>query len=384
MNSHRIILGMVWAVVLALEVQAGSLRLIRQISLKEHVREPAGLLGAPTHHVRMISFSPDEKRLAIVAGDHWLHENDPRTHVLIVSTENIAVGFEDLVPGVEYFRKRLIWSPDSQKLLLPGKGSLLTLDGELAGTCQQQSWKSAMELGTGDEGGFLKNDEFAIAFLIPPPRHLPNRVRYRMEGDTRLITFDTMCEPKHAWTINGHPLAMDANPETGFAVVSMMWSGLVLFDTRNGKEVQRWEKEGFEHVQFFDNGKGICRTAEPKVDARPQCWELSSRGVTQKEAPVRSGTPFSTSSRGTLIAFTNATYRYNPFTHFGADGVKDHVLWDYSTGKIVVRWKPSMQKVEHNLELAESEVPWVFSLSSTGKYLAEGGAGIVKIYEVLR
>lgn len=64
--------------------------------------------------------------------------------------------------------------------------------------------------------------------------------------------------------------------------------------------------------------------------------------------------------------------------------LKRRVLWNVSTGQEVVSWRPPTQQIEYHLlkEHVIKSLPFAASLSPTGKFLAEGGSGIVRLYSI--
>jgi hypothetical protein len=58
------------------------------------------------------------------------------------------------------------------------------------------------------------------------------------------------------------------------------------------------------------------------------------------------------------------------------------VVWDFRSGIEVAAWEPGTQTVETARDFQRIVRPAPAAISSTGRYIAEGTEGILRIYEL--
>ena len=74
----------------------------------------------------------------------------------------------------------------------------------------------------------------------------------------------------------------------------------------------------------------------------------------------------------------------NSVKHSATPELERRVLWDYRTGQQLADWIPESQKWQYpigDMKLERSN-RFAFAISPTGRYIAEGGNGVLRLYDI--
>ena len=158
---------------------------------------------------------------------------------------------------------------------------------------------------------------------------------------------------------------------------------------------QKWAWDRFSvsaGILLADSCKAVCsavRSEQNKMPDHAACWstitgaklsEVLKLTLTYLEAFAGSG--------GALVAMTvsNWSCLEGKFWEFldmqgcGEPHPKQRVLWNIETSQEVLSWP--VQRQEFRFRDRHRSEPFALALSSTGKYLAEAGAGQLQFYAV--
>ncbi|HEX5228433.1 MAG TPA: hypothetical protein VFW44_12015, partial [Bryobacteraceae bacterium] len=123
------------------------------------------------------------------------------------------------------------------------------------------------------------------------------------------------------------------------------------------------------------------------------CWDTRTGAKTSENSNVGLDWQGIASAGGDLLAITD----YKNISHHGKlwvfldmDGdhsvARRHLLWNLRTGEEIASWGGPFYQTDlvgRDLKSASKRTePFVLSLSPTGKYVAEGGAGSITVYAV--
>jgi hypothetical protein len=150
--------------------------------------------------------------------------------------------------------------------------------------------------------------------------------------------------------------------------------------------VQPWSEGGpFWDQSFAEGGKSVCAVGGyGRGSLHAQCWDVASGKRIAEFNGFTGGQPAAVSTRGSRVVLTHIRFFRGITEEFDMKSYKNRVVWDFRTGKEVVAWAPQTQVSEtgssHQLENPTEWAP--FAISPTGRYLAEGGNGVLRIYSL--
>ena len=363
-------------------LEAGSLHKVWELRLDPIIKEPAPLGSASPHTVNTIRFSPDEQRLAVVVGMHPI-EGSFTSHLLIVDTNEPGTEnrqFElarGVFPGeVDY--PALLWSPDGGSITV--SGVVIPLGG--GKECSFDSWDAWL-------GGYL--DSHTLVGRLTPA-HVD-----REHPNSRLVLFGSNCQREDIWSVDGAWLIQDVSPDRGLALVLQTYLGHVglfdppkgetlLVDVRRKQVVRRWSATDLmpHQVRFAEGGRTLCAAAGGvrRYAVPAQCVDVDTGKVIADAASVKrawSIVPASESSRVVI-----GQYRPEPDDKPTTSVLDCRIVWDFRTNQQIASWRPEVQKWRYPIGSFRHwrSNPSVFAMSPTGKYTAEGGNGVLRLYEI--
>jgi hypothetical protein len=94
------------------------------------------------------------------------------------------------------------------------------------------------------------------------------------------------------------------------------------------------------------------------------------------------GAPLAAAAGGTRITISDYQALWNfLFREYDAT-VRRGVLWDFRAGSAIADWRPEMQSYQLPGPTRAVTEPFAFAISPDGRYVAEGGDGILRRYKV--
>jgi hypothetical protein len=346
----------------------------------------SGLTGnSESEYVWGLAFSPDETKLAIGFNDQG---QAAASRVIIVSVDHPNSVFRrfdsDRLRGAElYVRENIQWSPSGDFLAAYGRVS--SVQGDRAYRIPEDS----------TFGGFLGNDRFVIA-----KREL--RGVGGMESVNKIEVRRQDFTVEDSWNIaQGLFNVRDTCPHAGTIAIQGMAAGrpdAKMYTTQLVRypgqvEGQLWTSgiAPLGGLILADSCKLICSSygvPSGKEPAHAACWSTESGARIAEDAKLTTTTQEAfAGSGGALIAVTVshwACLNGKFWQFFDIDGCATpethRVLWNIETGQEALSWP--VLKQPFRILNRETSGPFALALSSTGRYLAEGGAGHVQLYAV--
>jgi hypothetical protein len=335
-------------------------------------------LPPPAESVGMLAFSPDEHWIAVVAG--------PRQSELLLLPLN---GSPDqnihIDPGAP-IACGPVWSPNSDAVLVgefAGKQGIAKLYS-IRGT---QLWEHdglRVELFSYNPAGGV------FGFLDPEhllARESPKDGKAGFETlDLEGHVIDTWPAPKQ-WELaalnpNRHLLAVFADHIQSKTLVIDYPSKKMLQTRSNptwlyqdgGRSAGVWQ-------YFAEGGKTLCSVGS--AESRPagaECWDADSGAKIAEFQRFTGGIPAAASACGSRLVLTEET-RFWSKRRSEIDSYGERVVWDFRSGAELAAWQTTGQAVvTHGTSAVIRPTP--VAISSTGHYVAEGGGGILRIYEL--
>lgn len=86
-------------------------------------------------------------------------------------------------------------------------------------------------------------------------------------------------------------------------------------------------------------------------------------------------------SKGTRAIASDFRYIHGLTRDLDGRRYKGRVLWDFGSGKELLSWMPRAQTVIAPFE-KQTKDPYACAISPSGRYIAEGGDGVVRISTV--
>lgn len=360
-------------------------KLLREINLNQIIQERAGLLPAD-HTVRTLVFSPDENWIAIAVGLHRPEGKFKRgevpfqSHLLIVPLQASPDHPIQIDPGAVSGQGDLVWSPNSGALLAevgsPGAQSakLYNLRGE-------ELW----------ERDGPRSKPFVYPWIIGF-LDAGRLLAYHVLKNGSASGFDTMDLQGHVidtWNApkgwNGavinsdrHLLAVFSDQEQSKLLIVDYSSKKVVPIKSDPTWLYRNGSRSFRISAYFaENGKTICTNGSAQSrDTPPQCWDTDSGQKIAEYKGFPGGLPAEASAHGSRIALTQDWFIPRRKDSEKLSGGR--VVWDFRSGTEVTALEargqaPDKYGIVH---------PALIAISATGRYLAEGADGILRIYEL--
>ncbi len=322
-----------------------------------------------------LSFSPDAHRLAAAVGRSLSDES-----LLIIDTnkpreDSHMVDFNS--KGSEHVvSTELSWSASGQQILLGRKKIQLSNQS----TC------------TFPEKALLPPFVFAKGALIAA-RQSPlvfSESGTLLDGQykpMRLSEFDLDCRltgevdlSSDAWSI------YDASSERGILLLywqqqraksSIEWA-LSLLDVVTGTVLRKFPL--LERAKFADSGKIVCGVAGEEWHRAVECVDADNG----TELAITKGwrNPYidtARSARRAILSDFNRKFDWSDLVWREGGSLRKRIIWDFGTGQVLATLRAKFPKVPYG---ASHEFGYQYAISPDGKYVAEGGEGMVTLYRI--
>jgi hypothetical protein len=362
--------------------EAESLHKVWELRLDPLIKESSSSSAKSPHTVSKIQFSPDEHQLAIVVGMHSVAKSFT-SHLLVLKTDTPATVIREseleqgILPGEEDYPV-LLWSPDGDAVSVSGMIILLR-DG---GACSFATWDVWL-------GGYLDNHT-QIGRLTGAPVD-------REHPKSRFLLFGNHCDRGDVWTVEDAWRIDDVSPHSGLALVRQSYLGHVgLFDPPRGatllvdflrrQVLRRWQADELlpHQVRFAEGGKTVCAAGGGvKQYAVPiRCLNVDTGKVIAEAPSVKDALGIVTAADSSRVVISQ--YRPDSDDRPTTPVLERRIVWDFRTGQQIAAWRPEFQKWRYPIGTIGHwrGNPFVFAISPTGRYIAEGGNGVLRLYEV--
>jgi hypothetical protein len=301
-------------------------------------------LAPSAYAVRNLAFSPDEHWIAVLAGPK-------RNDLLVLPVDGTPGQSIHSDPGMPIF-----WGPDWS----PSSDALLV--GEAAGGVL----------------GFI-DGEHLLARAVPGKGKPPAFDTLDLEG--RVI--DTWPAQKQ-WELAAisperHLLAVFSDSDQSKTIL-IDYASKRLIQTKSNPT---WLYQDGNRSQgiweyFAESGKTLCLIGSAESHAAgAECWDVETGEKIAEFHRFPGGMPAAASIHGSRLVLTQVT----PFRSKNGpliDSYGQRVVWDFRSGGEIAAWGITGQIAGKD----NIVVPSAIAISSTGRYIAEGAKGILRIYEL--
>jgi hypothetical protein len=360
-------------------------KLIREINLNAIIHEPTSLLPS-NHSVLDLAFSPDEKWVALAVGRHrkpgpLVPGEFGASHVVVVPFSDPQAKSIQLEPGVGAYAGILSWSPDSRMLIVRPdlNGDQPELYALPSGGLIKESTKLGVVLG------FVARDR-----LLAYPADDPNRLRVYARRQTVFDTFDIEGRFLESWIAPDYWAVFRTSPDRHLAIVGAGWHvarlKTFIFDYETKTVVRNWPEDRPDPVFFAEDGRSVCAVGMYGRDAFPaQCWDVDSGSKIAEFHGFKGGVPAEVSSDGSRILLSHIRLFRGIDPEYDTHSFHNRVVWDFRADKEIASFVPMLQETEvpFSVPPRDKRTEWgPCTISPTGKYLAEGSNGVLRIYEL--
>jgi WD40 repeat protein len=341
---------------------APSPKLLREIDLPAFMR------------VGTLAFSPDEHWIAVIGGGH-------RSELLLLPLDGSPEQTIHIDSGMPIFWGPE-WSPNSGAVVGASAAHKQGL-AKLYSVRGNQLWE---HVNTGQT--IWDADGGVFAFLDPGPllaRQISDKGK-----PAGFETLDLQGQVIDTWPEQKQWQVAAINPDRHLVAVfpDRSLSKTLIIDYPSKRVIQTksnptWLYEGGGRSQgvleyFVEAGKTICTvgSAESRaVDA--ECRDVDSGQKIAEFHRFTGGWPAAASDHASRLVLTQET-RFWSKRRSQIDSYGERVVWDFRAGTEIAAWGVRGQSSGASSIIQPSPV----AISPTGRYLAEGADGILRIYEL--
>jgi WD40 repeat protein len=334
-------------------------------------------LASSADAVRNLSFSPDEHWIAVLAGPK-------RNYLLLLPVDGTPGQGIHIDPGMPIFWGP-DWSPDSRSILVgeaAGSKHGIAKLFDLQGKVLWQRNGPGVELWSRDPAGG------ALGFI--DGEHLLAR---SIPGKGKPAAFDTLdlegrvidaWSPRKQWEFaainpDRHLLAMFSDSDQSETIVIDYASKRVIQTKSNPTWLYRDGNRSQGIWEYFtESGKTLCLVGNAESRANgAECLDVDTGEEIAEFHRFPGGVPAAASVHGSRLVLTQVTaFRSKNGLLIYSYGQR--VAWDFRSGAEIATWGITSQTVGQGSIVA----PPAVAISSTGRYIAEGANGILRIYEL--
>lgn len=327
--------------------------------------------GLPVFALR---FSPDGKRLAVVA-DEYLRDGDFKSRLLIVQVghpQETPVHFE-IDAGIneneiEGPSPAFEWSPSGD--IISAAQALINIS---RGTqCKILNF------------GALVTDQMGVSFDTP--------YTFSKGEPTRINLFDFNCRATGTWEVQEKWVLEEVSQDRSVLLVGRLHGSegidnFLLVDPTLQKVIHRWPARPVHGRQFAERGKVLCNASEVDVGGKVpvECFDVET-GAKIAEAPtINGGSPMQTATKASRLIASDYRRRLDITSdNLLTATLRRRVVWDFRSGKELCSWHPKWQEYGARFTNEPKLVrdPFRFAISPDGNYIVEGGNAILHLYKI--
>ena len=350
---------------------AGKLRKLWDVDLRKQVRRSD---GDPEFPVFALKFSPDGRKLAIIA-DVYERGEGKKSRLLVADVNHPDVGIlqfesEFGLIGSGVGALNFGWTPSGQ--IIYALGRVIHLNGgadcELPGA-----------------SAFISDDIAVSARSYPPSVY----------SSTQVTFFDRNCEERGRWEVPEWWLISDVSTDRHLLSIVREdaarrpgHSERLIVDPVERRVLERWRQNDTSSWvwEFADNGKVVCGGGRPLGSrVAPAICRSVDTGKEIAEPPGSNGVePIATAAQATRAIVSD----YRPSrVPWGADELpgtfKGRAVWDFGTNQLIASWHPATATYGDVFHPGKQiTASFQFAMSPDGQYVVEGGNGIIRFYKI--
>jgi WD40 repeat protein len=355
----------------------GTLHRTWDIDLSGNIVEPQGIVGTHDHPVSAIRFSPDGKKIAVAIDMHSAmqsaRDSHPWgvTHVLIVdATAPDAAPRQFTVEQASNPESPLSleWSPSGTRLLA-GTALIQIADG-----AQCELPDGTNRLFVGDDEILSANKQGREPGVLAPPLFFGYAI------------YDAGCKFRTALSDWKNWAIADFAPSRGMLMLQQDGDTL-LIDWRTHKIIRRWSHPagGETSWRFANNGQLEC--SEGRAEGL-QCWDIETGNQTAKSRTAHCADTLASAIAQPIFVCSHRQAlegaSTEPLQDSSSSFLTNNLVVETSNGRQVATWRRVKQTFTVPGESVAQTLDFVLDLSADGQFLAEGGAGKLTLYKVIR
>jgi hypothetical protein len=361
-------------------VNAGSLHKVWDVDLRK-VTEAQGASHTRDLPVFALRFSPDGHKLASVV-DLYGPRDKEKSHLVILNIDHpelhsrifeISGGLSDDEDGTG--ADDFGWSPSGE--IVYAGGRVVHLNDNH--TCDLPGYSV-----------FIQDD---LAMGVVRDEGIPMTWDWKALA-THFTFFNADCQPKGKWDVPEAwsivDVAIGRSLLSVSSLVSLGRTDDLIVDPLSRTVLRRSSGDEAPGGEFADSGSAICGGSDVETAERAPvtCWEVDS-GKKIGEAPtINGGDPMATALHASRVVASDYRRRKVPFSSEIIEVFKRRVVWDFRSGKELVSWRPDFQSWDYQLELdplkplKHIHEPFKFAISPDGRFIMEGGNGILRLCKI--
>lgn len=347
---------------------AGALRKVWEVDLSNAVRRGDGNPGFPIFAVR---FSPDGRKVAVIA-DAYGTDAARKSRLLVIDVDHPTASIRQF--EIEWgilenesgrgWALNFGWAPSGEIIYALGKVIHLS-----SGT--------ACELP--NQSVFISDDLAVSARAYPPPLY----------SSTRLTFFNQDCKEVEGWEVPEGWLISDVSTDRRLLSILKETTNpteteRLIVDPMGRKVLQRWRENVGGAWEFADRGKAVCQGGNvlQRDRASARCRDVDTgREIGET---LRNGVePIAAAAQATRVVVSDYQRMKIPFDYEYRTTFKGRYIWDFGTGKELASWTPESETYANVFTPTQKVTePFRFAISPDGRYVAEGGSGVVRLYAI--
>lgn len=340
------------------------------------IQEPREQMGYSPHYVMAFAFSPDGKRVAVLAGQHN-HGQQYLAHLLILNVDNLekAERQVDVISSRQIFASAFRWTRNPQLLFLQSSDRVRLIEPNTGATrCESQGTRP--DAWYDMPGGPIGQNMYVVGKTADLGRK--NGILWFYDFDCKLL---------QELPANARAYSGDTSPTASLLAMVDEREKIVVYKPKDSQIAIFADNRVQLQIAFLRSGILLCSGTLPGPgDGSLRCWSVDRPAKMHSSYEMKKGgtKPFATSSDASIVMLPERTFTYNPFTENQKSHVKRYVIWDAQTERTVATIATRMQWAALNFDShpRKLEESLVFSVSPDGKIIALAAQDAIEIFMV--
>jgi WD40 repeat protein len=346
------------------------LRQIWEVRPGEKLVEPTGWTAAKGHPVLDLAFSSDGRKLAVTMDDHY-DSGGFKTHLLILDAQNPQVALRQF--DLETCGNFLTWAPDGNALLVCGE--VVRLDDGSSCDLQRSALERAVSnvltnsywLGT---GRVIRGDRTVTDLSCHPLGTWETDGKWAVAGTVPIKGWILLRQSVQR-TINGKTL-----PYNNYAIAGRdshtLTSGIFLADSY-----------GDANMIVVPGAAAVCSsmTHLGQTNLALGCWNLPDGSVLPIATELADYIVTRASTNSPVVVAERWGYHWWNLLKITPEELELTVV-DVRSGHRLASLEPRTQQGNYASQSNIRNWYFHYALSRNGDFLAEGGDGVLRLYQL--